>query len=86
MHAGSNAHDLWIDLGLDAKGVPFRVVAEVNFYSAELADQRDENGHRLVVRNDCHQSRKVTTAAGVIEVKAPRINDKRINEAIDKRK
>ncbi|MFC9463173.1 IS256 family transposase [Streptomyces coelicoflavus] len=60
--------------------------AEVNAYIAELTDQRDENGRRLVVRNGYHQPRKVTTAAGVIEVKAPRINDKRINEATGERK
>ncbi|MFJ9483116.1 IS256 family transposase [Streptomyces mirabilis] len=60
--------------------------AEVNSYIAELADQRDESGRRLVVRNGHHQPRKVTTAAGVIEVKAPRINDKRINEATGERK
>ncbi len=39
-----------------------------------------------MVRNGYHQPRKVTTAAGVIEVKAPRINDKRINEATGERK
>lgn len=55
--------------------------AEVNAYIAELADQRDEHGRRLVVRNGYHQPRKVTTAAGVIEVKAPRVNDKRLDEA-----
>ncbi|MEV7130633.1 IS256 family transposase [Streptomyces sp. NPDC093260] len=51
--------------------------AEVNAYIAEVADQRDENGRRLVVRNGYHQPRKVTTAAGSVEVKAPRVNDKR---------
>ncbi|MEV0414888.1 IS256 family transposase [Streptomyces sp. NPDC050448] len=60
--------------------------AEVNSYISELADQRDERGRRLVVRNGHHQPRKVTTAAGVIEVKAPRVNDKRINEATGERK
>lgn len=60
--------------------------AEVNSHIAELADQRDESGRRLVVRNGYHQTRKVATAAGVIEVKAPRINDKRINEATGERK
>jgi transposase-like protein len=49
--------------------------AEVNAYIAELAEQHDENGRRLVVRNGYHQPRKVTTAAGVVEVKAPRVND-----------
>ncbi|MFE9968458.1 IS256 family transposase [Streptomyces sp. NPDC005525] len=60
--------------------------AEVNAYMAELADQRDEKGHRLVVRNGYHQPRTVTTAAGVVEVKAPRVNDKRVNEATGERK
>ncbi|MDX3672997.1 IS256 family transposase [Streptomyces europaeiscabiei] len=60
--------------------------AEVNTYIAELADQRDENGRRLVVRNGYHQPRSVTTAAGTVEVKAPRVNDKRVDEATGERK
>ncbi|MGW0209650.1 IS256 family transposase [Streptomyces sp. NPDC003233] len=60
--------------------------AEVNAYIDELAHQRDENGRRLVVRNGYHQTRKVTTAAGVVEVKAPRLNDKRVDEATGERK
>ncbi|MFJ4569001.1 IS256 family transposase [Streptomyces caelestis] len=60
--------------------------AEVNSYIAELANQQDESGRRLVVRNGYHQPRKVTTAAGTVEVKAPRVNDKRIDEATGERK
>ncbi|MFF7098379.1 IS256 family transposase [Streptomyces rubradiris] len=60
--------------------------AEVNAYIAELADQRDERGRRLVVRNGYHQPRKVTTAAGVVEVKTPRVNDKRVDETTGERK
>jgi transposase-like protein len=60
--------------------------AEVNAYIAELSDQRDEDGRRLVVRNGYHQPRKVTTAAGAVEVKAPRVNDKRIDEATGERR
>ncbi|MFE2839426.1 IS256 family transposase [Streptomyces mirabilis] len=60
--------------------------AEVNAHIAELADQRDEHGRRLVVRNGYHQPRKVTTAAGAVEVKAPRVNDKRVDEASGERK
>ncbi|MFE7402669.1 IS256 family transposase [Streptomyces sp. NPDC057557] len=60
--------------------------AEVNAYIAELADQRDESGRRLIVRNGFHQPRKVTTAAGAIEVKAPRVNDKHVDEATGERK
>lgn len=53
--------------------------AEVNTYLAQLADQRDERGRRLVVRNGHHAERTIATAAGPIEVKAPRVNDKRID-------
>ncbi|MFE5687004.1 IS256 family transposase [Streptomyces sp. NPDC056512] len=60
--------------------------AEVSTYIAELADQRDESGRRLVVRNGYHQPRKVTTAAGTIDVKAPRINDKRMDDATGERR
>ena len=60
--------------------------AEVNSYIAELAHEKDQTGRRLVVRNGYHQPRKVTTAAGVIEVKAPRVNDKRVDEATGERK
>lgn len=53
---------------------------------AELADERDCKGRRLVVRNGYHQPRQVTTAAGVVEMKAPRVNDKRVGEQTGERK
>jgi transposase-like protein len=53
--------------------------AEVAAYVAQFADQLDDNGRRLVVRNGYHQSREVLTAAGAVEVKAPRVNDKRVD-------
>ncbi|KPI28647.1 transposase mutator type [Actinobacteria bacterium OV320] len=60
--------------------------AEVDAYIAELASERDEQGHRLVVRNGHRQPRKVTTASGVIEVKTPRVNDRRLDAATGDRK
>ena len=33
--------------------------AEVAAYCAQFADERDENGHRLVVRNGYHEPREV---------------------------
>jgi GNAT superfamily N-acetyltransferase len=42
--------------------------AEVDQYTAELAEQKDERGRRLVVRNGHHRPRTVTTAAGAVEV------------------
>ncbi|GGM05582.1 hypothetical protein GCM10010129_56470 [Streptomyces fumigatiscleroticus] len=60
--------------------------AEVDACLAELAHEKDERGHRLVVRNGHHQPRKVTTVAGAVEVRAPRVNDKRLDEATGERK
>lgn len=60
--------------------------AEVNARIAELADQRDGTGRRLVVRNGYAQPRQVTTAAGAVEVKAPRVNDKHVDDATGERK
>ncbi|TKA01220.1 IS256 family transposase [Actinacidiphila oryziradicis] len=60
--------------------------AEVDAYIAELAEERDERGRRLVVRNGHHQPRKVTTSAGSVEVRAPRVNDKRVDETTGERR
>jgi len=54
--------------------------AEVEAYLAQLADERDENGHRLVTRNGHARSRKVQTVAGAVEIQAPRVNDRRVDE------
>ncbi|OLT38866.1 IS256 family transposase [Saccharomonospora sp. CUA-673] len=53
--------------------------AEVDAYIARFAGERDERGHRLVVRNGYHQPREVLTSAGAMEVTAPRVNDKRVD-------
>ncbi|MBC6463678.1 IS256 family transposase [Actinomadura sp. HBU206391] len=60
--------------------------AEVDAYIAQFADQRDERGRRLVVRNGHHQPREVLTSAGAVEVKAPRVNDKRVDTQTGERK
>ncbi|MBB5780748.1 transposase-like protein [Nonomuraea jabiensis] len=60
--------------------------AEVDAYIGQFADERDERGRRLVVRNGHHEPRQVLTSAGAIEVRAPRINDKRIDPATGERR
>ncbi len=51
--------------------------AEVETTVARFADERDERGRRLVVRNGYHDPREVLTSAGAVEVHAPRVNDRR---------
>jgi transposase-like protein len=53
--------------------------AEVAEYVARFTDQLDDDGRRLVVRNGYHGEREVLTAAGAVTVRAPRVNDKRID-------
>lgn len=60
--------------------------AEVAAYVAEHTEAVDEHGHRLVVRNGRHQARQVLTSSGAIEVVAPRVNDKRTDEATGARR
>ena len=60
--------------------------AEVAAYIEAFADQLDENGRRLVVRNGFHEPREVPTAAGAVAVRQPRVNDKRADEVTGKRK
>jgi putative transposase len=52
--------------------------AEVAAYIEQFADVRGDDGHRLVVRNGCHDERVVVTGAGAVTVQAPRVNDKRV--------
>ena len=42
-------------------------------------EARDASGRRLVVRHGQAEARKVTCGAGTVEVRAPRVNDKRID-------
>ncbi len=53
--------------------------AEVAGYIDAHVEQVDEAGHRLVVRNGFHAEREVATAAGAVPVRAPRVNDRRID-------
>ena len=53
--------------------------AEVDAYCARFADEREEDGQQLVVRNGYHEPREVSTCAGAVAVHAPRVNDRRID-------
>jgi putative transposase len=53
---------------------------EVAQYVDAHADQRDDAGHRLVVRNGHKPPRTILSGVGPIEVKAPRVDDRRVDE------
>jgi len=60
--------------------------AEVGAYVEAFTQEVDEAGRRLVVRNGYHEPREVATAAGAVPVRAPRVNDKRTDEATGERR
>jgi len=53
---------------------------EVAEYLDRHACLRDEHGHRLVVRNGHLPARMIQTGIGSVEVRQPRVNDKRVDE------
>ena len=82
--AGSNAHvpaavggSLLDELVRDGARAMLSAAlqAEVAASVEAHSDQVDEAGHRLVVRNGHHAAREVTTAAGAVPVRQPRVND-----------
>ena len=58
--------------------------AEVAAYAGH-AGELDEQGRRLVVRNGHARPRQVLTSAGAVQVAAPRVNDKRVDQATGQR-
>ena len=60
--------------------------AEVDAYVSGLVDELDEHGKRLVVRNGHAEPRQIVTGAGPVEVRAPRVNDRRVDDATGERR
>jgi putative transposase len=81
--AGQGVEELSaLDLDALARAGARRMLAaaldlEVAQYIAQHQGERDEDGRRLVVRNGRARPRKVTMGAGTVEVRAPRVNDRR---------
>lgn len=55
--------------------------AEVAAYIEAFRDEVDRHGRGMVVRNGHQEPMEVTTAAGAIPVRAPRVNDRRFDQA-----
>jgi len=87
----AQAHDeLRLDLDQLAREGARRMLAaaleaEVDDYLAAHAAERDEGGRRLVVRTGRARRREVLTAAGAIPVRAPRVDDRRVDPATGQR-
>ena len=60
--------------------------AEVGEYVTAFADERGEDGKRLVVRNGHARERRVTVGSGTVPIQAPRVNDRRVEEDTGQRK
>ena len=54
--------------------------SEVAAYIEQHQQECDEQGHRLVVRNGKAQARTITLGSGAVEIQAPRVNDRRVDE------
>ncbi len=54
--------------------------AEVQDYLEAARGERDEQGRALVVRNGYAREREVLLGAGAVEVRTPRVNDKRMEQ------
>jgi len=59
--------------------------AEVDEYVASFTDEVDEDDRRLVVRNGRSKQRRVTVGSGTLALRAPRVNDKRVDEETGER-
>jgi putative transposase len=53
---------------------------EVASYIEAHQQERDEQGHRQVVRNGKAQARTVVLGSGAVEIQAPRVDDRRVDE------
>jgi transposase-like protein len=60
--------------------------AEVDDYVSSFTDEVGEEGKRLVVRNGRARERRVTVGSGTVVIRAPRVNDKRVDGETGERK
>src|SRR3954469_9162185 len=60
--------------------------AEGDEYVASFVEEVDEEGKRLVVRNGRASERRVTVGSGTVAIRAPRVNDKRVDEETGERR
>jgi len=81
---GAGDEELRVSLDELAREGARRMIAlalesEVDEYVTAFAGELDENGKRLVVRNGRGKERRVTVGSGTLPIRAPRVNDKRVD-------
>jgi putative transposase len=59
---------------------------EVEEYVSAFTGEVGEDGKRLVVRNGHARERRVTVGSGTVPVRAPRVNDRRVDEQTGERR
>ncbi len=59
--------------------------AEVDAYVADLVGERGDDGRRLVTRNGHARARSISTVAGAVEIRQPRVDDRRVDAATGKK-
>jgi putative transposase len=59
--------------------------AEVEVYVADLLSERGDDGRRLVTRNGHARARTISTVAGAVEIRQPRVDDRRVEPATGKK-
>ncbi len=77
--------ELLLDLDEIARAGARKMLAEalegeVQDYLQAAKAERDGHGHALVVRNGYATEREVLCGAGAVEVRAPRVNDRRVDD------
>ncbi len=82
---GESREELTLDLDEIARAGARRMLAEaleaeVQDYLQAARGERGEDGRALVVRNGHARERQILCGAGSVEVRAPRVNDKRVDE------
>ena len=60
--------------------------AEADEYVESFVEEVDEHGKRRVVRNGQARERRVTIGSGTVAIRAPRVNDKRVDEQTGERR
>src|SRR4051812_38577397 len=81
---GENGSEIAVSLDDLAREGARRMIAaalkvEAEEYIERFAGERDEDGKRMVVRNGRARERRVTVGSGTVAIRAPRVNDKRVD-------